>query len=52
MTEDDLRLERTATLATRLEYPLRADRVRLDDVAGLRDGIQTLGDRLRGRSWR
>ncbi|MEV4131364.1 FtsX-like permease family protein [Dactylosporangium sp. NPDC049742] len=48
MTEDDLRLERTATLATRLEYPLRADRVRLDDVAGLRDGIQTLGDRLRG----
>jgi putative ABC transport system permease protein len=48
MTEDDLRLERTATLATRLEYPLRTDRVRLDDVAGLRDGIQTLGDRLRG----
>ncbi|MET7424128.1 FtsX-like permease family protein [Dactylosporangium sp. NPDC005555] len=49
MTEDDLRQERTATLATRLEYPLRADRVRLDDVAGLRDGIQTLGDRLRGQ---
>ncbi|MDG6106023.1 ABC transporter permease [Dactylosporangium aurantiacum] len=49
MTEDDLRLERMATLATRLEYPLRADRVRLDDVAGLRDGIQTLGDRLRGQ---
>ncbi|GAB3871539.1 hypothetical protein GCM10027610_135220 [Dactylosporangium cerinum] len=48
MTEDDLRLERAATLTTRLEYPLRADRVRLDDVAGLRDGIQTLGDRLRG----
>ena len=34
MTEDDLRLERGPTLATRLEYPLRADRVRLDDVAG------------------
>lgn len=48
MTEDDLRLERAATLSTRIEYPLRADRVRLDDVSGLRDGIQTLGDRLRG----
>ncbi|GAA3257955.1 FtsX-like permease family protein [Dactylosporangium siamense] len=48
MTEDDLRLDRAATLTTRLEYPLRADRIRLDDVAGLRDGIQILGDRLRG----
>ncbi|MFG2036684.1 FtsX-like permease family protein [Dactylosporangium sp. NPDC048998] len=48
LTEDDLRAEPSATLSTRLEYPLRADRVRLDDVAGLRESLQTLGDRMRG----
>ncbi|MFI5907076.1 FtsX-like permease family protein [Dactylosporangium sp. NPDC051541] len=49
LTEDDLRAEPTATLTTRLEYPLRADRVHLDDVAGLRQDLQALGDAMRGR---
>jgi putative ABC transport system permease protein len=48
MTEDDLRTDRSATLSTRLEYPLRADQIRLDDVPALRDGITVLNDRLRG----
>jgi hypothetical protein len=49
MTDDDLRAEPSATLSTRLEYPLIPSRVQLDDVAGLRAGVQVLGDRLRGR---
>ncbi|WP_426510504.1 FtsX-like permease family protein [Dactylosporangium sp. McL0621] len=49
LTEDDLRAEPAATLSTRLEYPLRAGRVRLDDVAGLRASLRTLADRMRGR---
>ncbi|GLL06183.1 hypothetical protein GCM10017581_079310 [Dactylosporangium matsuzakiense] len=49
LTEDDLRAEPTVTLATRLEYPLRSDRVHLDDVAGLRMDLQALADTMRGR---
>ncbi|WP_433057266.1 FtsX-like permease family protein [Dactylosporangium sp. CS-033363] len=49
LTEDDLRAEPSATLSTRLEYPLRDERVRLDDVAGLRESLRTLSDKLRGR---
>ncbi|HTJ39972.1 MAG TPA: FtsX-like permease family protein [Dactylosporangium sp.] len=48
LTEDDLRAEPAATLSTRLEYPLRTERIRLDDVAALRESLQTLGDRMRG----
>jgi hypothetical protein len=43
----DVRLERTAALSTRLEYPLDTDSVGLDDVAALRDGLKTIGNRLR-----
>jgi putative ABC transport system permease protein len=49
MTEDDVRADTGATISTRLEYPLLTGRVKLDDVAGLRDGVQVLGDRLRGQ---
>jgi len=49
MNEDDVRADTAATVSTRLEYPLITGRIKLDDVAGLRDGVQTLGDRLRGR---
>ncbi|MGI5244849.1 FtsX-like permease family protein [Dactylosporangium sp. CA-139066] len=48
LTEDDLRAEASATLSTRLEYPLLTGRVHLDDVAPLRQSLQTLGDRMRG----
>ncbi|WP_432835900.1 FtsX-like permease family protein [Dactylosporangium sp. CA-092794] len=48
-TEDDLRAEPAATLTTRLEFPLRTERIRIDDVPRLRRSLQALGDRLRGR---
>jgi hypothetical protein len=44
----DLRLERSATLSTRLEYPIDTTGVGLDDVTALRDGINSLVNRLRG----
>jgi putative ABC transport system permease protein len=47
-SEDDLRTEKPSALNTRLEYPVARDRIRLDDVPALRDGIKLLGDRLRG----
>ncbi|MER7278161.1 FtsX-like permease family protein [Dactylosporangium sp. NPDC000244] len=47
LTEEDLRAEPGATLSTRLEYPLRAERVRLDDVPGLRDSLRALAGRMR-----
>jgi putative ABC transport system permease protein len=46
--QDDVRLERSAALSTRLEYPIDTTGVGLDDVAALRDGITTLVTRLRG----
>src|SRR5690348_14476308 len=46
--EDDLRTEKPSALNTRLEYPVARERIRLDDVPALRDGIKVLGDRLRG----
>jgi putative ABC transport system permease protein len=46
--EDDLRTEKPAALNTRLEFPIARDRISLDDVSALRDGIKVLGDRLRG----
>ncbi|UWP84005.1 hypothetical protein Dfulv_07050 [Dactylosporangium fulvum] len=49
MTEEDVRADAAATVSARLEYPLRPHLVHLDDVAGLRDGLQFLGDRLRGQ---
>ncbi|WP_238008169.1 FtsX-like permease family protein [Dactylosporangium sp. AC04546] len=49
MSEEDVRADPSATVSTRLEYPLLASRVHLDDVAGLREGMQILGDQLRGR---
>ncbi|MEV6932438.1 FtsX-like permease family protein [Dactylosporangium sp. NPDC051485] len=49
LTEEDLRAEPAATLSTRLEYPLRTGRIRLDDVARLRASLQALGARVRGQ---
>jgi putative ABC transport system permease protein len=47
-SEDDLRTEHSATLSTRLEYPLVGGRIKLDDVPALREGITVVSDRMRG----
>ena len=44
---EDVRRERSATLYSRLEYPLRTDEVRLDDVTAVRDGITALATNVR-----
>lgn len=46
--EDDVRLDGEASVAMRLEYPLRTDAVRLDDVGPLRTEIGSFGLALRG----
>src|SRR4051794_21405827 len=46
---EDVRQERTAALATRLEYPIDTATVGLDDVGPLRDGVEAVGTRLRGQ---
>ncbi|MCW2642061.1 MAG: hypothetical protein JWP76_4367 [Dactylosporangium sp.] len=45
--QGDLRLEKSAMLSTRLEYPFDTATVGLDDVAQLRDGVTALVNRLR-----
>lgn len=45
--EDDVRLNDEATVALRLEYPLRTDAVRLDDVGPLREQLGAFGLALR-----
>src|SRR5204863_4110057 len=40
--------EKSAVLATRLEYPLDTSDIGLDDVTALRDGIDAFSTRVRG----
>jgi putative ABC transport system permease protein len=46
--QDDIRTEKSATLSTRLEYPIDTADVGLDDVTRLRDSVNVLVNRLRG----
>ncbi len=46
--QDDIRTEKSATLSTRLEYPIDTADVGLDDVTRLRDSVNLLINRLRG----
>ncbi|MFS8479893.1 MAG: FtsX-like permease family protein, partial [Micromonosporaceae bacterium] len=46
--EDDVRLDGEASVAMRLEYPLRTDAVRLDDVGPLRTELGSFSLALRG----
>ncbi|MGC9670193.1 hypothetical protein ACNTMW_27080 [Planosporangium sp. 12N6] len=45
--QDDLRLERSAALSTRLEYRLDTAGIALDDVPALREGVRALVNRVR-----
>ena len=46
--QNDIRPEKSAVLATRLEYPLDTSDIGLDDVTALRDSLEAFSTRVRG----